>query len=223
MSSLKPLVFALIAVPVMPVLAEPPGTVTGLIPLPRCRYARIPMEKYRGTISGKVDLHPPPPRAGVWIEGPGAAAEAAPPRVSLPQQGYQFTESLIVVPVRTTVEFPNEDDNFHHIQSITRTKTFEIGRYKKGERPTPTETFEKPGLVPLQCAIHDHMKAVILVVNSRWHTVTDSSGKFTLTGVPAGNYTLHAQFDENAKWSASVTIVSGKTVTVDFSKPARSP
>jgi plastocyanin len=202
--------------------AAPTGAVTGQIPLPARPRGRIAVEKYTGTISGKVSP-PPPPRAGVWLEGPGTNAPGAPPRVALTQQGYQFAHSLLVVPLRTTVEFPNDDPDFHNVFSLSRTKRFDAGRYKKSERPAPTATFDKPGLVRLQCEIHDHMKAVILVVDSRYFTTTDASGKFTLTGLPPGNYTLHAQFDEKAKWSAPVTISAGKTATADFSKPASVP
>lgn len=202
--------------------AAPTGAVTGQIPLPARPRGRIAVEKYTGTISGKV-ANPPPPRAGVWLEGPGTAAPAAPPRVALTQHGYQFAQSLLVVPLHTTVEFPNDDPDFHNVFSLSRTKRFDAGRYKKSERPAPTATFDKAGLVRLQCEIHDHMKAVILVVNSRYYTTTDASGKFTLSGVPAGTYTLHAQFDENAKWSAPVTITAGKTVTAELSKPAPVP
>jgi plastocyanin len=202
--------------------AAPTGAVTGQIPLPARPRGRIAVEKYTGTISGKVSP-PPPPRAGVWLEGPGTSAPAAPPRVALTQQGYQFAQSLLVVPLRTTVEFPNDDPDVHNVFSLSRTKRFDAGRYKKSERPAPTATFDKPGLVRLQCEIHDHMKAVILVVDSRYFTTTDAAGKFTLTGLPPGNYTLHAQFDEKAKWSAPVTISAGKTATADFSKPASVP
>lgn len=202
--------------------AAPTGAVTGAVPLPARSRGRIAVEKYTGTISGKVSP-PPPPRAGVWIEGKDAAAPATPPKIALNQKGYQFAQSLLVVPLRTTVEFPNDDPDFHNVFSLSRTKRFDAGRYKKSERPAPTATFDKPGLVRLQCEIHDHMKAVILVVDSRYFTTTDAAGKFSLTGLPPGTYTLHAQLDEKAKWATSVTIAAGKTTTADFTKTETVP
>lgn len=202
--------------------AAPTGAVTGTIPLPARPRGRIAVEKYTGTISGKVSP-PPPPRAGVWIEGKDTAAPASPPRIALNQKGYQFAQSMLVVPLRTTVEFPNDDADFHNVFSLSRTKRFDAGRYKNSEHPAPTATFDKPGLVRLQCEIHDHMKAVILVVDSRYFTTTDAAGKFTLTGLPPGTYTLHAQLDEKAKWSTTVTVSAGETVTADVSKPASLP
>lgn len=202
--------------------AAPTGTVTGTVPLPARPRGRIAVEKYTGTISGKVSP-PPPPRAGVWIEGKGTTAPASPPKIALNQQGYQFAQSLLVVPRGGTVEFPNDDPDFHNVFSLSRTKRFDAGRYKNSESPAPTATFDKPGLVRLQCEIHDHMKAVILVVDSRYFTTTDAAGKFTLTGLPPGSYTLHAQFDEKAKWSIPITVSAGKTVTADFTQTAFVP
>lgn len=190
------------------------GTITGQVPLPNRPRGRIPVEKYTGKISGKVSP-PPAPCAGVWLEGPGCAP-SGPTRVELTQRGYQFAQSMLVVPVGSTVAFPNDDPDYHNIFSLSRTKRFDVGRYKKSERPAPTVTFSKAGLVRLNCEIHDHMKAYVLVVNSRWHAATDTKGRFKLSGIPAGNYTLHAQFDEKASWSTPVTVRAGQTVTADF-------
>ena len=210
---------AILAALVIPTVMA--GTVTGVIPLPPRPPGRIAVEKYTGTISGKVAA-PPLPCAGVWLEAPGLTAPA-PARVVLPQLGYQFTRSLIVVPRGTVIEFSNNDPDYHNVFSLSRTKKFDAGRYKKNEAPAPVVTFDKVGLVRVQCEIHDHMKAVVLVVDSPWSTVTDAAGKFTLTGVSPGSYTLRAQLDEKTQWSAPVTITTGGPTSVDFSKPALAP
>ncbi len=223
MRHLKPAVFLALLVSSAALSAAPQGgAVTGTIPLPPRPAGRIAVEKYTGTISGKVAA-PPPPCAGVWIEGPGVAAPAAPQRVVLTQQGYQFSRSLLVVPRGTAVEFPNNDNDYHNIFSLSRAKKFDAGRYKKNEAPAPVVTFDKAGFVRVQCEIHEHMKAAVLVVDSPWSTTTDAAGKFTLTGISPGSYTLRAQLDEKTQWSAPVTVTAGKTVTADFSKPAVLP
>lgn len=223
MRFLTPAIFAALLMPAVMVWAGPPtGAVTGTIPLPARPAGRIAVEKYTGTISGKVGA-PPPPRAGVWIEGAGVAAPASPPRVVLSQKDYQFAQSLLIVQRGTTVEFPNNDNDYHNIFSLSRAKRFDVGRYKKSEAPAPVVTFDTAGFVRLQCEIHDHMKAFVLVVNSPWCAVTDAAGKFTLSGLPPGSYTLRAQLDEKTQWSMPVTITPGKTASVDFSKPVAAP
>jgi plastocyanin len=223
MRLLQPVVFLVLILPAAPSTAGPQtGGVTGVIPLPARPHGRIAVEKYTGTISGKVGA-PPPLRAGVWIEGAGIAAGTPPPRVVLSQKDYQFAQSLLVVSRGTSVEFPNNDNDYHNIYSLSRAKRFDVGRYKKSDAPAPVVTFDTVGFVRLQCEIHDHMKAAVLVVSSPHFTVTDAAGKFTLTGLPPGSYTLRAQLDEKTQWSMPVTITSGKAAAVDFQKPAPSP
>lgn len=215
--------FLALILTVLAVTAAPLGTVTGVVPLPaRPPQGRIAVEKYTGTISGKVAA-PPPPRAGVWLDGRGAAPPARPATVVLGQEGYQFSGSLVIVARGGSVQFPNHDNDYHNIYSLSRTKRFDLGRYKKDEAPAPVVTFDKAGLVRLKCEIHDHMNATVLVVDSRWHALTDAAGKFVLTGIPVGTYTLHAQFDEKHRWSVPVTVVAGKTVAADFQKPSVLP
>lgn len=213
-----PLTLLMFILPAVTAMAGPQaGAVTGIVPMPGRPAGRVAVEKYTGTISGKV-ASPPPLRAGVWLEGPGAKPDPAPAKVVLAQQGYQFADSLIIVPCGASVEFPNRDNDYHNIFSLSRTKRFDLGRYKKNEAPAPVVTFDKPGLVRLKCEIHDHMDAVVLVVDSRWRVLTDTAGKFALTGVPPGGYTLHAQLDEKTRWTVAVTITSGKTATADFTR-----
>lgn len=223
MQLLKKSLILVLVWPAATVLAGPPtGGVTGTIPLPARASGRIAVEKYTGNISGKVAA-PPRPCAGVWIEGANVHADASPPDAGLGQQGYQFSSSLLVVQRGASVEFPNNDVDYHNIYSSSKPLKFSVGRYKKDEAPIPRFKFDKAGFVRVQCEIHDHMKGAVLVVDSPWYTVTDAAGKFTLTGILPGSYTLRAQLDEKTQWSVPVTITSGKTVAADFSKPAALP
>jgi plastocyanin len=193
------------------------GTVFGVVPLPNRAAVRIPVEKYAGSISGKVGTSPPQ-IAGVWLERSGLAAPTNPPTVNLSQKNYQFNRSLLVIPKGSTVEFPNEDPDFHNIFSTSKTKRFDVGRYKKQKAPVPSEQFAEAGFVRLQCEIHDHMNAVILVVDSPYFSTTDTSGKFTLSGVPAGTYTLRAQLDEKNQWSSIVQVQAGQSTGANFTQ-----
>jgi plastocyanin len=215
-SVLRKILIGLAAISGTPTLcAVPTGAVTGQVPLPVRPTARFAVEKYAGSISGRVG--PPPPwRAGVWIEGPGLAAPAAPPRVVLSQKDYQFAQSLVIVPRGTTVEFPNDDPDYHNVFSLSRVLRFDLGRYKKSEVPPPAVTFPAPGVVRLQCEIHEHMRAVVLVVDSPFCVATDAAGRFTLTGLPPGRYTLRAQLDEKTQWATSITVVAGRTTSATF-------
>src|SRR5439155_1298283 len=100
--------------------------------------------------------------------------------------------SHLPVQVGTKIEFPNLDDTYHSIFSYSPAKRFDLGRYRPEERPIPSEIFDKPGLVTLRCDIHEHMRGLILVLNTPHFVVTDANGRFRLGGLPAGQYTLKA-------------------------------
>jgi len=199
-------------------LAAQTGNLTGVIELPTtAANKRVAVEKYTGKISGKVSS-PPIPVAGVWLTGPGLSAPANPPSVSVIQQGYQFDQSLLVVPLKTKVFFPNKDSDYHNIYSLSKGNRFDIGRYLKDEQPIPFAMFNNTGLVRLNCEIHEHMQAHVLVVDSPHYTRTDGKGKFELKNIPTGTYTLNAQIDKKNLWQATIQIVAGKTGQIIIGK-----
>ena len=191
--------------------ADQTGSIVGNLDFPkRVTNLRVAVEKYTGSISGQVVL-PPPRVAGVWLSRDGlTAASSGASSVELTQKGYQFGQSMLVVPVGTTVAFPNEDPDYHNVFSLSRTKRFDLGRYKTGVRPTPSQIFDRPGLVILRCEIHEHMLSQILVVDSPYFTTTTPSGSFKLGGVAPGNYTLHALLDKKTTWTAQVSVKAGR-------------
>jgi hypothetical protein len=127
-----------------------------------------------------------------------------------------FIPSLLPVRVGTKVEFPNLDDTYHNIFSYSPAKRFDLGRYRPDERPIPTQVFDKPGLVILRCDIHEHMRGLILVLNTPYFVMTDTNGHFRLDGLPAGRYTLKAWIDSRTTQEKSVELKNGETFHVDF-------
>ena len=80
----------------------------------------------------------------------------------------------------------------------------------------PSQIFDVPGLVTLRCDIHEHMRGLILVLGTPHFTTTDTSGRFHLSGLPAGHYTLKARVDSRTTREHPVDLKSGSTVHVDF-------
>ncbi|WP_411846613.1 carboxypeptidase regulatory-like domain-containing protein [Roseibacillus persicicus] len=201
----------------LPRLLANTGSIQGQVPLPETDEAAIPVEKYRGKISGQVATAPPLV-AAVWLEAPHLSAPANPPVITLPQTNYQFVRSLIVIPTGTTVLFPNNDSDYHNIYSLSRPKRFDLGRYKKSENPAPTVLFDKAGFLDLHCEIHDHMRARIRVVDSPYFGTTDAKGQFTLTNISPGTYTLHAQLDRKTTWKQTIVVQKKATTRITFPK-----
>ena len=65
------------------------------------------------------------------------------------------TIDKLAVSTGDVIRFKNEDPFFHNIFSLSDLKTFDLGSFPKGE--SKTVTFDKPGLIEIECAIHPEM------------------------------------------------------------------
>lgn len=80
-------------------------------------------------------------------------------------------------------------------------------------------TFPKPGIVVVDCHLHANMSAVIVVTPNRWSTKADASGRFMLSGVPPGSYTVVAWHKAAGFFRKTVRVTEGATASVDFIIP----
>lgn len=190
------------------------ATIEGRIELPKAHSAPVMTKRYEVVTKGGV-LATNPPLAVVYLEG-GFAKAAAKTVKQVTQKELNFIPTLLAVQTGTTVEFPNEDDTYHNIFSYSPPKRFDLGRYRRDEQPVPSQTFDMPGLVTLRCDIHEHMRGLILVLNTPHFVTTDAGGRYRLSGVPAGNYILKAWIDSRTTLEHPVEVKGGATLHVDF-------
>src|SRR3989440_7026752 len=194
-------------------LAE--AIVEGRVNLPKSHAPPPVMAKRYAIVPNGGVLATKPPLAVVYLDGsfPTATSHSI---KQVAQKDLAFLPPLLPVQIGTTVEFPNLDDTYHNIFSYSPAKRFDLGRYRPEERPIPSQVFDTPGLVTLRCDIHDHMRGLILVLDTPYFTVTEPSGKFRLTGLPAGHYVLKAWLSSSSTRERPVELNSGETLHIDF-------
>lgn len=200
--------------PLLPVMLPASATVEGRVELPKSHSAPVQAKRYEIVTKGGV-LSTQPPLAVVYLDGPFPQPASLPTK-QVTQKNLTFVPALLPVRVGTKVEFPSLDDTYHNIFSYSPAKRFDLGRYRPDERPVPSEVFDKPGLVTLRCDIHEHMRGLILVLDTPYFVVTDPSGHFRLSGLPAGHYTLKAWIDSRTTREKPVDLKNGQTLDVDF-------
>lgn len=156
---------------------------------------------------------PDAPRAIVYLErDDGVYPKAVQTAVAdIAQEGYQFRPGVTAIRTGTRVAFPNHDDEFHSVFSYSRTKRFDLGRFRKDET-SPLITFDQPGLVKIYCEIHKHMRSLLLVLDTPWFTESDADGRFVLSNVPVGEYALRPFLPSEDTLDGRVTVVGGQTV-----------
>ena len=182
--------------------------------LPKSRSAPVQAKRYEIVTKAGV-LSTQPPLAVIYLEG-NFPRPAALPTKEVEQKDLTFIHALLPIEVGTKVQFPNLDDQYHNIFSYSPAKRFDLGRYRPEERPIPSVTFDKPGLVTLRCDIHEHMRGLILVLNTPYFVMTDTAGRFRLDKLPAGRYTLKAWIDSRTTFEKPVDLKEGQTLHVDL-------
>ena len=138
-----------------------------------------------------------------------SAMAATSTRATMLQQGQRFRPFILPIQVGTTVEFPNRDPFRHHVYSFAKAKTFELKLYDSSE--AETMIFDREGIIPLGCNIHDNMLSYIYVVGTPHFAQTDENGKSVIEALPAGEYTVEA-WHPNQKSDVTTTDI---TVTAD--------
>jgi plastocyanin len=135
----------------------------------------------------------------LWLEPVDRATPAPPPppkHVEMLQKDKQFQPHVLAIAVGGAVDFPNLDLIYHNAFSNFSGQPFDVGLY--APRTSRTVTFKHAGIVRVFCNIHSTMSAVIAVLNSPWYTVSAANGKYSIAGVPAGDYQLRL-FHERAQ------------------------
>src|ERR1700682_4334390 len=107
----------------------------------------------------------------------GQGKRPAPAHAVMDQVNRAFAPDLLVVPVGSTVAFPNSDSVSHQIYSFSAAKRFQLPLYHG--KPYPPVQFDQPGVITLGCNIHDEMLAYLLVTDEPCVCRTDAQGAWS--------------------------------------------
>jgi plastocyanin len=166
-----------------------------------------------GVIRSIVRKGVPAATAVVYADPIEAAARKAPQRVMLRQRNKTFLPRVLAVQAGSTVEFPNDDDIFHNVFSLSTSTPFDLGLYRSGD--TRSRTFTAPGVYRVFCNIHPQMSAFIVVTPSPFVTVASADGRFSLD-LPAGRYMLTALSERAEVVSIEITASEGASTAPEL-------
>ena len=138
----------------------------------------------------------------------------------LDQKGCSYQPHVLLVPVNKPLQILNEDGILHNIHTYS-TKNTPVNLPQPKFKKKLEKAFTAPENISVKCDVHGWMSAWIMVVDHPYHAVTDASGKFTLTDVPPGTYTVEFWQEALGKQTAQVTVSAGATATLDFKYPAK--
>ncbi len=190
------------------------GVVAGLAAAAIARAqvsGRVTVTEAGGKLAGDVG------DAVVWLEGAGPRGR--PVRAEVTLDGRSFRPHVVVVPVGSTVVFPNHDPFNHNVFSLSAPNDFDLGLYGRGQ--SGEQRFRHAGLVRVYCNIHPQMSGFVLVLGNAYYTQPGADGSYTIERVEPGRYTLHVWFERAPEVTREVTVpvggLAGQDVTLDAS------
>jgi plastocyanin len=208
--------FSYLAGLVIVISARAEGTVEGVVVLPPPTLERALTQRYGTNV--EAPLTPSnPPAAVVYLEGdfPQKFKPTTTAAAEMAQKNMLFAPDLVAVHAGGAVMFPNLDDTYHNVFSYSKSKRFDLGRYRKGENPA-TVVFDKPGVVTVHCEIHERMRGTVLVLETPYFQKTDTAGHYRLDHLPAGHFVLKAWVNESDVRERAIDLKNGATLKVDF-------
>ena len=217
------------------------GRIVGTVEISTALTAKRPRFRLYAD-AGPSAVPPPAPRSDVASElrnvvvylggdhaGSGlASATTMPPtlldsmrRGVMAQTQERFEPHVLSILQGGRVDFPNNDDVYHNVFSLSSVRTFDLGRYPTGG--SRSVTFTKPGVAQVFCHIHSDMSGIVFVLPNPFFARPDSSGAYTIENVPAGDYTIIGWHERTKPVSLKVHVAAGETTKIDFNLPLERP
>lgn len=155
--------------------------------------------------------------AVVYLEGAGAAARSVTLDIAI--NNKEFVPRVVVVPVGSTVRFPNHDPFDHNVFSVSEPNAFDLGQYGRGE--AKGWTFTAPGLTRIFCNVHPRMVAFVEVMAGPYFAQPAADGSFVIPDVPPGRYVLHAWHERSPEATRELTVTAAGASDVELELDAR--
>jgi plastocyanin len=149
------------------------------------------------------------------LEGRTFAPPATP--VVLDQKGCVYSPHVFGVMAKQTLQLLNSDPTLHNVHAIPEQGPgeFNIGMPRQGmEIP---KSFDNPGVVRFKCDVHPWMLSWGVVTTHPHFGVSDDSGRYTIAGLPPGQYAVQAWHEKLGTQSGTLTVgADAANATLDF-------
>jgi plastocyanin len=141
--------------------------------------------------------------------------------IVLDQKGCQYHPHVLGVMAGQTIDIKNDDQTTHNIHPTPKDNR-EWNESQPPSSPALEKNFAREEIMlPVKCNQHPWMKMFINVTKSPFYAVTDKDGKYTITGLPPGDYTIAFVQEKLGEQDQKVTVAAKESKTVDQSfKPA---
>ena len=135
---------------------------------------------------------------------------------TLDQKGCQYLPHVQGIMVGQQYKILNSDGILHNVHTLPKINK----GFNKPMPPTMKETttaFDKEeAIFQIKCDVHPWMNAYVAVLTHPFFSVTGKDGKFTISGLDPGTYTLTAWHERLGTQTATVTVAANETKAQNF-------
>lgn len=159
----------------------------------------------------------------VYVKGPKVDEFTFPAQsdaVVLDQQGCRYHPRVLGLRTGQLLRVINSDQATHNVHP-TPAKNAEWNQSQTpGQAPIEKKFLKPEVLIPVKCNQHPWMKAHIGVLDHSFFSVSAKDGKYTISGLPPGDYTLVAWHemggDKGTEKTTKITVGAKESKTQDF-------
>ena len=152
----------------------------------------------------------------VYVTNPPAGSAAPEAPAVLDQIGCAYTPHVLGLQVGQTMEIRNSDDTTHNVRGIARiNKAMNYGQ-PAGSKARNKVFDEEELAIRMKCDIHPWMTAYVFAMDTPYFGVSDATGAFSISGLPAGEYDVTAWHEEFGEQTGKATVAEDGSGTVDF-------
>jgi len=138
-----------------------------------------------------------------------------PQKATMDQNGCEYKPHVLAMTAGSSVDILNPDGILHNVHSYSKANSsFNMAQPKF--KKTINVKIDKPEVISLKCDVHGWMSGWLFVGENPYFGVTDNSGSFKLTDVPAGTYNVEVWHETLGKVSQKVTVKAKEEAKVTF-------
>ena len=137
------------------------------------------------------------------------------PVVHLNQRGCRYTPHVVAAQANQEIWVQNDDTVTHSVHPMAHSNA-EWNRSQPPGTPPVVIRYSQPEFIRVKCELHPWMRGVLAVFKNSHHSVTDSTGSFSLAELPPGKYTITAWHEVYGTLSKEITIAPGQDADLNF-------
>jgi plastocyanin len=135
--------------------------------------------------------------------------------VTLSQAGCRYKPHVLGVMAGQTIKIVNADPTTHNIHPTPKNNR-DWNESQAPQAAALEKTFAREEIsLPVQCNQHPWMRMFMNVVKNPFYAVSGPDGKFEITGLPPGDYTIAFVQEKLGEQDQKVTLAAKDSKTVD--------